>query len=99
VKLVRGLEMAREQLACCMNKALHHSRLERLSAYVKEAGVRFSLPNDLLFKVDMASTKKSLGTRVPMLDEDLFASSFSLSHRLKVQGRTCKRVLRAVADR
>src|SRR5262249_5780723 len=34
-----------------------------------------------------------------MLDEDLFAFGLSLPHRLKVNGRTCKRVLRAVAKR
>jgi asparagine synthase (glutamine-hydrolysing) len=75
------------------------SRLERLSAYTTEANVRVVLPNDFLFKVDTASMKESLEVRVPMLDEDLFAFGLSLPHRLKVQGRTCKRVLRAVADR
>jgi asparagine synthase (glutamine-hydrolysing) len=57
------------------------------------------LANDFLFKVDTASMKESLEVRVPMLDEDLFAFGLSLSHYLKVNGRTCKRVLRAVAER
>ena len=57
------------------------------------------LPNDFLFKVDTASMRESLEVRVPMLDEDLFAFGLSLPHRLKVNGRTCKRVLREVAKR
>jgi asparagine synthase (glutamine-hydrolysing) len=75
------------------------SRLERLSALATEANVRLVLPNDFLFKVDMASMKESLEVRVPMLDEDLFAFGLSLPHCLKVNGRTCKRVLRGVANR
>jgi asparagine synthase (glutamine-hydrolysing) len=34
-----------------------------------------------------------------MLDEDLFSFGLSLPHAHKVRGRTCKRVLRAVAGR
>jgi asparagine synthase (glutamine-hydrolysing) len=75
------------------------SRLERLSAYATEVDTRLRLPNDFLFKVDTASMKESLEVRVPMLDEELFAFGISLPHSLKVQGRTGKRVLRAVARR
>jgi asparagine synthase (glutamine-hydrolysing) len=75
------------------------SRIERLSALATEANIRLVLPNDFLFKVDKASMKEGLEVRVPMLDEDLFALGLSLPHRLKVKGRTCKRVLREVAKR
>jgi asparagine synthase (glutamine-hydrolysing) len=75
------------------------SRLERLSAQVTEANIRLVLANDYLFKVDTASMRESLEIRVPMLDEDLFAFGLSLPHYLKVNGRTCKRVLREVAKR
>lgn len=75
------------------------SRLERLSAYATETHVRLTLPNDFLFKVDTASMKESLEIRVPLLDEDLFAFGLSLPHALKVKGRTCKLVLRAIAER
>jgi asparagine synthase (glutamine-hydrolysing) len=75
------------------------SRLERLSALVTEANIRLMLPNDFLSKVDTASMKESLEIRVPMLDEDLFAFGLCVPHRLKVTGRTCKRVLRALAKR
>jgi asparagine synthase (glutamine-hydrolysing) len=75
------------------------SRLERLSAHATEVNSRLTLPNDFLFKVDTASMKESLEVRVPMLDEDLFAFALSLPHHLKVEGRTCKKVLRAVAER
>jgi asparagine synthase (glutamine-hydrolysing) len=74
------------------------SRLELLSMQATEASTRLVLPNDFLFKVDTASMKESLEIRVPMLDEDLFSFALSLPHRLKVNGRTCKRVLRNVAQ-
>lgn len=73
------------------------SRLERLSAHATEIYTRLLLPNDFLFKVDMASMRESLEVRVPMLDEELFGFGLSLPHSLKVNGRVCKRVLRAVA--
>jgi len=75
------------------------SRLEQLFAHMTEAGIRLTLANDYLFKVDIASMKESLEVRVPMLDEDLFAFGLSLPPCLKVNGRTCKKVLRAVAQR
>jgi asparagine synthase (glutamine-hydrolysing) len=75
------------------------SRLERLSAHATEIYTRLLLPNDFLFKVDTASMRESLEVRVPMLDEELFAFGLSLPHSLKVKGQTCKRVLRAVAQR
>jgi asparagine synthase (glutamine-hydrolysing) len=77
----------------------HAGRLERLSAHATEVGMRLTMANDYLFKVDSASMKESLEVRVPMLDEDLVAFGLSLPHHLKVQGRTCKRVLRGVAQR
>src|SRR5206468_9826008 len=73
--------------------------LERLSLQATEVNTRLLLPNDFLFKVDAASMKESLEVRVPMLDEELFAFGLSLPHHLKVNGRTCKRVLRAIAQR
>ena len=75
------------------------SRLEWLSAYATEVSIRLNLPNDFLFKVDTASMRESLEVRVPMLDEELFGFGLRLPHRLKVEGRTCKRVLREVAKR
>lgn len=75
------------------------SWLERLSAHTTEISTRLTLANDFLFKVDVASMRESLEVRVPMLDEDLFAFGLSLPHHLKVNGRTCKTVLRAVAER
>jgi asparagine synthase (glutamine-hydrolysing) len=75
------------------------SRVERLSALATEVNVRVTLPNDFLFKVDLASMKESLEIRVPMLDEDLFSFGVALPHHLKVKGRQCKRVLREVSTR
>jgi asparagine synthase (glutamine-hydrolysing) len=73
--------------------------LEYLSAHATEVNTRLVLPNDFLFKVDIASMKESFEVRVPMLDEDLFAFGLSLPHYLKVNGQTCKRVLRTIAAR
>jgi asparagine synthase (glutamine-hydrolysing) len=81
----------------CLPK--NSSRLEYLSAHATEVSTRLVLPNDFLFKVDIASMKESLEVRVPMLDEEIFAFGLSLPHHLKVRARTCKRVLRAIAQR
>jgi len=75
------------------------SREDRLAAHATEVNVRVTLPNDFLFKVDLASMKESLEVRVPMLDEELFAFGLSLPPQLKVKGRTGKRILREVAAR
>jgi asparagine synthase (glutamine-hydrolysing) len=75
------------------------SRLERLSAHNTEINVRLRLPNDYLFKVDMASMRDGLEVRVPFLDEDLFDFGMTLPHRLRVDGALCKRVLREIAGR
>jgi asparagine synthase (glutamine-hydrolysing) len=77
----------------------HAPRIERLSAITTEANVRLILPNDFLFKVDIASMKESLEVRVPMLDEDLFDFGLSLHHRLKATCRINKRVLRRLDNR
>jgi asparagine synthase (glutamine-hydrolysing) len=75
------------------------SRVERLSAHLTEVNTRLILPNNFLFKVDIASMKESLEIRVPMLDENLFAFGISLPHRLKVNGRVGKIILREIAKR
>jgi asparagine synthase (glutamine-hydrolysing) len=75
------------------------SRLERLSAHATEVIVRLALPNDFLFKVDLASMNEGLEVRVPMLDEDLFAFGLSLPHTLKVRRGVSKMVLRGIAER
>lgn len=81
--------------------ALPHdaSPVERLSAHATEVNTRLVLPNDFLFKVDIASMRESLEVRVPMLDEDLVSLGMSLPHRLKVSKHTGKIVLRALAAR
>jgi asparagine synthase (glutamine-hydrolysing) len=70
-----------------------------LAAQATEINFRLSLPNDYLFKVDMASMKEGLEIRVPLLDEDLITFGLSLPYKFKVRGRTGKRVLRAIAQR
>jgi asparagine synthase (glutamine-hydrolysing) len=72
---------------------------EQISAQMTEINTRMTLPNDFLFKVDIASMRNSLEVRVPMLDEDLFQFGLSLPHNLKIQAGVSKQVLRAVAKR
>ncbi len=81
------------------NLPAHASTTERISAYMTEINTRLLLPNDFLFKVDIASMKHGLEVRVPMLDENLFAFGISLPHALKTQEKTGKIVLRSVARR
>jgi asparagine synthase (glutamine-hydrolysing) len=75
------------------------ARVERVSALATEVSTRLVMANDYLPKVDAASMRESLEVRVPMLDEDLFEFGLTLPHRLKVQGRQAKVVLRSVARR
>lgn len=75
------------------------SRLERLSSHAVEAGVRLQLASKFLVKSDMGSMRESLEVRVPLLDEDLADFALSLPHRLRVERRAGKRVLREVARR
>jgi asparagine synthase (glutamine-hydrolysing) len=74
-------------------------RVDALAALATEVNVRLILPNDFLFKTDIASMRVGLELRVPMLDEDLFAFALNLPRALKVRGSTGKRVLRALAER
>jgi asparagine synthase (glutamine-hydrolysing) len=74
-------------------------RVDSLSALATEVNVRLILPNDFLFKTDIASMRVGLELRVPMLDEDLFAFALTLPRTLKVRGSTGKRVLRGLAER
>jgi asparagine synthase (glutamine-hydrolysing) len=76
-----------------------HGGIDRLAACVVEANMRLVLPNQFLTKVDIASMRHSLEVRVPLLDESLIDFGLTLPHRLRVQGRTGKRVLRKLAAR
>ena len=78
---------------------LSRSATEQISALMTESNTRLTLPNDFLFKVDIASMRNSLEVRVPMLDEALFQLGLSLPHSLKTQAGVGKQVLRAVAAR
>ena len=73
------------------------SPAERLFLHAAEIDVRLKLPNDQLFKVDIASMKEGLEIRVPMLDEDLLEFGLLLPWDLKVKGRSGKLVLRELA--
>ena len=73
--------------------------LDGLSQRLTESLFAVSLPSDMLRKVDMMSMRASIEVRVPMLDEGLVELGLSLPHRLKTDGRTGKRVLRALAER
>src|SRR4051812_22382592 len=61
--------------------------------------MRLALPNDFLFKVDIASMRHGLEVRVPMLDEHLIAFGLGLPHALRANRGAGKLVLRGVAER
>ncbi len=58
--------------------------------------MKYYLQDDLLVKVDRASMKYSLETRVPLLDLELIAWSLNLDQGLKMQGTTQKYLLKSV---
>jgi asparagine synthase (glutamine-hydrolysing) len=73
--------------------------LDGLSQRLTESLFAVSLPSDMLRKVDMMSMRAGIEVRVPLLDEAVVELGLSLPHRLKTDGRTGKRVLRALAER
>lgn len=70
----------------------------RLNAMEKQAiaDIRFYLPGDLLTKVDRASMKYALETRVPYLDHRLVEFALNLSPALKYKNGIQKYILKQV---
>lgn len=66
----------------------------------KEAQAMFDftvyLKDDLLVKVDRATMKHSLETRVPLLDYRIVEFAFNLDEKLKLNGKTSKYLLKEV---
>ena len=56
--------------------------------------VKFSLPNDMLVKVDRYSMRHSLEVRSPFLDKDLVSYAFSISGKKKIGFFKGKKILR-----
>lgn len=98
---IRGVEPVRRHFEPAWSRELPRgaSALERVSALLTEVDIRLVLPDDMLFKVDIASMREGLEVRVPMLDEQLVDFGLTLPHALKAGGGEAKRVLRAVAAR
>ena len=69
----------------------------------KNVSIRFEFANLCLilfkFKISDSQGPISFTTRAVGVDEDLFSFGLSIPHALKVKGRMCKRVLRAIAER
>ncbi len=55
--------------------------------------LRYSLPNDMLHKVDLASMLHSLEVRVPFLDPEVVAAAESCPSVIKVNGGRAKQLL------
>lgn len=58
--------------------------------------LHYYLPGDLLTKVDRASMRYSLETRVPFLDHRIVEMALNLSPELKLKGKTSKYILREI---
>jgi asparagine synthase (glutamine-hydrolysing) len=56
--------------------------------------LKYYLPDDLLVKVDRASMRYSLETRVPLLDYRLVEFALNLDDSLKIKGKTSKYLLK-----
>ncbi|NHN60107.1 MULTISPECIES: asparagine synthase (glutamine-hydrolyzing) [Halorussus] len=90
----RALAAEHDDVRAC----LPPERREALSR-IQAVDTRYTLPNQMLQKVDLASMYSSLEVRVPMLDVDVAEYAFSLPTSYKHTRRSRKRVLRkAFAD-
>lgn len=58
--------------------------------------LQYYLPDDLLIKVDRASMKYSLETRVPYLDHRIVELALNLSPELKIRGGVSKYILKEI---
>jgi asparagine synthase (glutamine-hydrolysing) len=58
--------------------------------------MHYYLPDDLLVKMDRASMKYSVEVRVPLLDYRIVEFVWSLSHKLKIQKKSAKYLLKEV---
>lgn len=63
-----------------------------------DSDLRSYLPNDLLFRLDAATSSASLEARAPFLDPDLAALARSLPDRARLGWTSGKRCLRAALD-
>lgn len=68
----------------------------KLTAAEKQALFDFTyyLPDDLLTKVDRASMRYALETRVPLLDHSIVETAFQLNETLRLHGKTGKYLLK-----
>jgi asparagine synthase (glutamine-hydrolysing) len=100
-RLIRGINVdpVRRLFEPQWTNRAYATPAEKLSAHIVEANLRVEMPNAFLFKTDIASMRRSLEIRVPMLDEDLFQFGLSIRHQLKVFNGQTKAVLRRVAER
>jgi asparagine synthase (glutamine-hydrolysing) len=69
------------------------TRLRRLMAY----RMKYSLPEDMLVKVDRMSMAASLEVRAPFLDSEIFAVSSCLPDQFLIRGGIGKYILREAA--
>ena len=67
--------------------------------HLLDIDARLWLPDDLLAKVDRATMAFSLEARVPYLDHEFYGWCARLDPALKVNGRTTKFILKALAER
>jgi asparagine synthase (glutamine-hydrolysing) len=73
------------------------SRKSELLRLMQEDDLRFYLPNDLMFKADMASMAVGLELRSPFLDYRVIEFGLSLPDKLKVGKGFGKKILREMA--
>jgi len=90
-----GREALRRQHAALLSSQSSRDPLTRIRA----VDVRYSLPNQMLSKVDLASMYNSLEVRVPLLSKDVVEHALSLPSSYHITLRERKRLLRrAFAD-
>lgn len=88
-----GVSLAEMLLAAVRDLAPDHRAIDPLTPILL-ADLAFSLPADMLFKVDAASMRHALEVRVPLLDTSVVELAAGLPIEWKMGGGAQKRILR-----
>lgn len=95
---VNPATIGRKEMAIQHQKLLAELQEQDALTRIQAVDLQYSLPNQMLCKVDRASMYNSLEVRVPFLDKTVVEYALSLPKEYKINARSRKRVLKHAFD-